>query len=255
MIKISIITICKNAQNVIEKTLESVFMQTYPHIEYIVIDGASTDNTRAVIERYRDKISQIVSEPDHGIYDAMNKGIAHATGDVLQFLNAGDALHDPSVIANIVTAFDKNPASDIIYGKPVFENIPEDMKQHALEYQTGPKTMMDWMLTPACHQAIFIKRSVFDKIGLYKTTYRLSGDVEFFLRCFSRKIPMHYIDRNIVFYHYQGASLANVSISNRERLKAIRTHATPYQLFRYTIKVLKRRIKRLARQQQRGGGT
>jgi glycosyltransferase involved in cell wall biosynthesis len=224
--------------------MDSVSFQTYPNIEHIIIDGGSTDQTLSIIHQYHKKIKRIISEPDHGIYDAMNKGIKYATGDILQFLNAGDSLCDPDVITDIIKTFYKNPQYDIIYGKPVFQNVPKNLYRHANKYQLGTKSIIDWMLTPACHQGIFIRRHIFDRFGPYDTSYKISGDVEFFLRCFKCRVPMQYIDRTIVNYDYQGASLSNIKLSNQERLKAILKHATPFQFISYSIRVIMRRIKR-----------
>lgn len=112
--KISIVTVCYNAADQIEKTIQSVVGQTYPNIEYLVIDGGSTDGTTDIIRKYADKISYWKSEPDDGIYDAMNKGICAATGDYINFMNAGDYFSSDSVISEVVKQI--NPTKDIIYG-------------------------------------------------------------------------------------------------------------------------------------------
>ncbi|WP_024334607.1 glycosyltransferase family 2 protein [Desulfotignum balticum] len=251
MLAVSIVTVSKNAEDVIEKTIQSVMRQSYPHIEFLIIDGRSTDSTMDIVKKYAQDISKAISEADNGIYEAMNKGIQLSTGDVLLFLNTGDYLHDSEVIRDAVQAFNENPSAGIIYGKPVFVNVPADLVNHSREYQTGDKTMMDWMMTPACHQCIFIRREVLESVGNYDTDYKLGGDVEFFLRCFKNKIQMHYIDRNISCYKYEGRSLTNLKLSNRERLKAIIHHASPLQLAVYSCRVLKRRLTRLLREKFR----
>lgn len=113
-IKISVVTVCFNAGGIIEETIKSVINQTYPDIEYIIIDGASTDGTVDIIRKYSDKISYWKSEPDNGIYDAMNKAIGIATGDYINFMNAGDIFTSNNVIAEVAKQID--PASDIVYG-------------------------------------------------------------------------------------------------------------------------------------------
>lgn len=112
--KITVVTVCFNAESIIEETIKSVLSQTYEDIEYIIIDGRSTDSTRQIIDKYADRISKIISEPDKGIYDAMNKGIALATGDYINFMNAGDTFSSNEAIKEVVLKID--PESDVIYG-------------------------------------------------------------------------------------------------------------------------------------------
>ena len=113
--KISVITVCYNEAATIEKTLESIFNQTYQNIEFIVIDGGSTDGTLDIIEKYKDKIAYFVSEPDEGIYNAMNKGIKASSGEVLYFLNANDTLYSDDVLETVVSVFEKGNY-DFVYG-------------------------------------------------------------------------------------------------------------------------------------------
>ena len=126
--RFSVITVTYNAEKVLEDTIQSVISQTYHHVEYIIIDGASKDGTMAIVNRYRDRISQVVSEPDKGLYDAMNKGIALATGDYLCFLNAGDSFHEDDTLQKIVHSGT---------GDPVLE-----------KFQTGNARMPSGFLCP-----------------------------------------------------------------------------------------------------------
>lgn len=114
--KISIITACYNSEQTIEQTIQSVLGQTYENIEYIIIDGASTDRTMEVVEKYRDKIDKIVSEPDEGIYDAFNKGVSKSTGTIVHFLNAGDYYLDNGVLETILERFKKDSTLDYVHG-------------------------------------------------------------------------------------------------------------------------------------------
>ena len=118
--KVSIITVCLNCSMHIRKAIESVISQTYPLIEYVIIDGASTDGTVEIIEKYRDRIAHFISEPDTGLYNAMNKGIGAATGDILFFLNADDYFADENVVADVADVFSKNPDIDIVFGNQIF---------------------------------------------------------------------------------------------------------------------------------------
>lgn len=116
--KISVVTVCYNAVNDIEKTILSVINQTYPNVEYLIIDGGSTDGTMDVVNRYKDKIDVIVSEPDKGIYDAMNKGIDRATGEWINFMNAGDCFYKQDTLSSIFDSFDYS-SCDVVYGHAV----------------------------------------------------------------------------------------------------------------------------------------
>ena len=115
--RFSVITVTYNAEKVLEDTIQSVISQTYHHVEYIIVDGASKDGTMAIVNRYRDRISQVVSEPDKGLYDAMNKGIALATGDYLCFLNAGDSFHEDDTLQKMVHSINANELPDVLYGQ------------------------------------------------------------------------------------------------------------------------------------------
>ena len=115
--KFSVITVTYNAAAVLEDTIQSVISQTYHHVEYIIVDGASTDGTLSIINRYKDHIARIVSEPDKGLYDAMNKGIRLATGDYLCFLNAGDSFHEDDTLQQMVHTLPGNELPDVLYGE------------------------------------------------------------------------------------------------------------------------------------------
>jgi len=192
--KISIITVVYNAQDTIEEAILSVASQTYPNIEHIIIDGASTDQTMSRIEQHKDKISHVVSEPDKGLYDAMNKGIKLASGDVIGILNADDVYQDSTVLEQVMQAH-QDVDLDACYADLVY------VKEHDLtqvvrywksrDYQTG-LCFTGWM--PA-HPTLFLKRQVYDQVGLFNTQLRYQADLEFCARLFevhhirSRYIP------------------------------------------------------------------
>ncbi len=176
-IKISIITVCYNAADKIELTLDSVINQTYKNIEYIVIDGGSTDETGSVITRYSSYIGTYVSETDHGIYDAMNKGIRLATGDYINFMNAGDVFHTNTTVEEFVGKIDTQ--YDIIYG-----SVNKMLRDCYYLYKPFPiGQMAKKMILP--HQAAFIRTS-FHKAHLFDTSYRSSGDYHFFYNAYYR---------------------------------------------------------------------
>lgn len=178
MSKISVITINFNDALGLEKTIVSVLNQALSDFEFIVIDGNSTDGSKDVIENYKDKFTYWVSEPDNGIYNAMNKGIAKATGDYLLFMNSGDVLIEE---ANILIHCSEKLIEDIV----AFDCFLE--KNHKI---IGRRTHLE---NPTFfyvyrngfkHQSTFIKRNLFEKIGFYNENYKIAGDYEFWIRCF-----------------------------------------------------------------------
>ena len=168
--KITVVTVCYNAERDIEKTIQSVINQTYDNIEYIIVDGASKDGTMQVVEKYKDKIAKIVSEPDKGIYDAMNKGIKLATGEWINFMNAGDCFYDNDSVANSVPMFND---TDIISGISTLSG--------QTWYPTKPSGLsLTFFLTKSLsQQATFIKTNLMKKHG-YDTTYKSASDSLFF---------------------------------------------------------------------------
>jgi glycosyltransferase involved in cell wall biosynthesis len=171
--KITIITVVFNAQKVLERTIKSVLEQTYPFIEYIIIDGASTDGTLSILEKYETKFQNLISEKDNGIYDAMNKGLNLATGDYILFLNAGDELYDKNILEKI---FSKTPHADVYYGNTKVVNI----KSHELgDRRLSPPEQLTWesfkygMLVS--HQSFIAKRNL---CGMYDLNYRIAADID-----------------------------------------------------------------------------
>lgn len=178
-VKISVITVCYNAESVIEKTIRSVLNQTYEDLEYIIVDGASKDHTPDIIEGYlMDTRVKYLSEPDKGIYDAMNKGAGMATGDYLEFLNAGDVLADDQVISHIAERAGRSGA-DILYGDILYIN-PDGTTEKRV-YRQFCSSLFYYLLGDCInHQAIFAKRDCF-KQG-FDLTYRICADREWMLR-------------------------------------------------------------------------
>lgn len=166
--KISVVTVCYNAVRDIEKTILSVVNQTYPNIEYIIIDGGSKDGTMDVVNRYKDKIDVIVSEPDKGIYDAMNKGTKKASGDFLQFLNAGDVLCDSMVLDKIFSSGIEDTV-DVVYGDIIY------VMKHGTFYKV-PEPIDKFTETfPIAHPASFVNKKVFDSLK-FDTRLKIAAD-------------------------------------------------------------------------------
>lgn len=183
-LKFSIVTVCRNAETSIEKTILSVVGQTYANIEYIIIDAVSTDTTLAIVDKYRDKIATIVSEPDKGIYDAMNKGVSHATGEFVFFLNAGDLLISEYVIEKvneIINGYGNN--IDVFYGKMlVFDARNLWGYIHGIDFVNDIALFIDTVH----HQTVFTRVSLL-KERPYDINYKISADFDWFVYAYVQK--------------------------------------------------------------------
>ncbi|MBI5409854.1 MAG: glycosyltransferase [Nitrospirae bacterium] len=206
---VSIITVCYNAANHIEDAIKSVLAQSYKNIEYIIVDGKSTDGTLDLINKYRDKISMVVSEDDDGIYDAMNKGIRLAAGDIIYFLNSDDRLNDKDVISDVVNEFNNNHDVGLIYGKVHFINVPPEVMPYVKEYRIIKKKN-DLLEQGLCHQSIFVKKWVFDKTGCFGKSV-FYADFDWLLSVYASSVKMRFVDRYICFYNYVGFTYQDYS--------------------------------------------
>ncbi len=198
-IKVSIITVSYNAEKTIEQTINSVLNQTYPNIEYIIIDGNSQDGTLGIINKYKHRISQIVNEPDNGIYDAMNKGLKLVTGDIVGIINSDDwyELNAIEIIINVIY----NTGADIVYGKL---NVIENEKVVRQTNEIPLENMWHTMSVP--HPATFVKRSVYDRVGLFDVSYNIAADYDFLLKAYSEGIIFKYINSVIANFRSNGVS-------------------------------------------------
>jgi glycosyltransferase involved in cell wall biosynthesis len=224
-LKISLITVAYNAQNTIDRCIASVMGQKFNNIQYIVIDGASTDGTIQIINKYRENIDVLVSEPDNGIYDAMNKGIQLADGDIIGTLNADDFFADDEVLNDVANAF-LQQQTNILYGDLDF--IDPDgrvvRKWRSGAYKSG---MFNWGWMPP-HPTFYCKRELFEELGNYRLDYGSAADYELMLRFIhAYKANVFYLNRVIIKMFVGGVS--NKSLSNRVKallfdLKAMRNN-------------------------------
>lgn len=206
--KVSIVTVCKNSEKTIERTMQAVIAQTYPDIEYIIIDGQSDDGTMAVIDRYRERIATVVSEPDDGIYAAMNKGIGLATGEFIYFANSDDYLFDAEVIQDLVEFAHQHPDNDCIYGDHEARFVSGDT---GIYQPVPPDQMLAEMICLGdnhLHQPTsFFRASLFSTVGLFNENYRIASDYDWFLRFLQNPdLKLGYCPRPIVSYAHGGAS-------------------------------------------------
>ena len=241
--KISIITVCFNSADTLAETLRSVREQTYQNIEHIIIDGGSTDQTLDVLAREGPHVAKIVSEPDRGIYDAMNKGLAVATGDIVGFLNSDDVLSHATVVSRIAGAL-TDPAIDACYGDLVY------VAQHDLnklvrywkssDYRPG---LFERGWVPA-HPTFYARRTLYQRYGGFDLQFRLAADFEMLLRLFeAHNIVSVYIPEVLVKMRLGGAtnvSFENVRRQNMEIARAFRKYGLQPGLKLFAFRLMSR---------------
>jgi glycosyltransferase len=225
--KVSIITSVYNNKATIEDAIESVFSQTYENIEYIVVDGASSDGTVEVIQKYADKIAAFVSERDKGIYDGLNKGVDLATGDIVAFLHSDDIYANENVIKEVVELF-QTQELDSVYGDLVYVDKVNTSKvfrywksgEYAIE-----KLKRGWMPP---HPTFFVKRELYEKHGKFDLSFKIAADYDFMLRMLGKhKISTAYLPKVLYKMRVGGASnrsLGNIILKSKEDSRALKNN-------------------------------
>ena len=240
--KISIITICFNSEKTIFKTLESVKKQSFNNIEHIIIDGASNDKTLEICKEYPNSI-KIISEQDNGVYDAFNKGLNIATGDVIGFLNADDTFYNENSIQDIVDAFSNNEA-DIVYGNLDYVNEESKVIRNWISrpYEKG-LLKKAWKIA---HPSFYCKKEVYDRLGGYNDSFKIAGDFELCLRFLEiNQVPSFYLNKKLVKMLVGGISNSGLKskwIIFKEDLRAFKINnisVNPVLFFLYKFKKLK----------------
>lgn len=243
--KISIITTCYNCKATIEKTINSVLSQDYLDIEYIIIDGGSKDGTLEIINKYKDKISRIVSEKDNGIYDGINKGMKISTGNIISLIHGNDIFKDNKIISKVVNFLKKNPSTEILLSDLAFK---KNLSCDNITRYYSAKNFKSWMLrigfSPP-HLSAFFKRSVINRVGYYNANFKIAGDFDYFVRCFLKfKLNFKYYEECLIFMSTGGKSGKNLNsylVSSREinySLKSNNFYSNIFLTFlRFPIKI------------------
>lgn len=253
MPKVSIITVCLNRADTIACALESVQRQTYPRIEHIVIDGGSTDGTLSVLDRFRPGIAVLVSEPDQGIYDAMNKGLRLSSGEIIATLNADDMYADAESVAAMVARLLETGA-DLAYADLVV--VERERSDRVIRYYRAnrfrPARLADGWMPP--HPTVFIRRHCLERFGHYRTDYRIAADYELLVRLLLRHRVSHtYLERIIVRMRRGGVSSRSAMsnwIITREIVRACRENGVRTSLVRVLLKYPMKLLELLARPDQ-----
>jgi glycosyltransferase involved in cell wall biosynthesis len=242
---VTVITVCYNSANSLERALQSVAIQDWPNVEHIVIDGGSTDDTLAILDRYQNHLAQVVSEPDKGIYDAMNKGLDRATGDIVCFLNADDQYASSHVLSRIAQQMQEHQL-DAILGDVAFFHATDPtrtVRRYRSDRFTPERLAWGWM--PA-HPALFFNKSVVQRVGRFKTEYRIAGDFDYIARAFyGCDLRYQHLPEVLVHMQTGGASTAgwrSKVLLNQEVLRSCRENGISTNLFKilskYPMKLL-----------------
>lgn len=235
--KISIITVCYNSVATLGDTLASVAAQDYPDVEHIVIDGGSTDGTQALVEQAGQHVKVFVSEPDKGIYDAMNKGLRLSTGEAIGFLNADDMFADDQVLSRVAAAFE-DPTIEACFGDLLY--VSEDNQSVVRYWKSRPFVpggfARGWA---AAHPTFYIRRSALERFGGFDLSYRLAADTELMMRYLEKGgVRAAYIPQVQVRMRVGGAtnrSLRNIFRQNREIFRALKKNNVPYSLLSFVL--------------------
>jgi glycosyltransferase involved in cell wall biosynthesis len=242
MLKISIITVTYNSAKTIETTLNSVANQTYPYIEHIIIDGNSTDTTLKIVDQFS-HVAKVVSEPDEGMYDALNKGILMATGDIIGILNSDDFYSNNDIIQGVFDVFN-NQQIDAIFGDVIFvdpNNLNKTVRHYSSKKFTPRRFEFGYM--PA-HPTFFTRKKIYEKYGLFKTDYKICADYELLVRfLYVNKLKFQYLNHIMVTMRTGGISnrnLKQILILNTEIVRACKENGINTNMFKLSFKVFKK---------------
>jgi|688.fasta_scaffold256317_2 glycosyltransferase involved in cell wall biosynthesis len=225
--KVSIITVCFNSAKTIRDTIESVLSQDYPNIEYIIIDGDSSDETITIVKEYGDRIAVFVSERDHGIYDAMNKGISLVSGEIVGMLNSDDVYINEHAVSELMKKMQDERAdsvfADLVIVDPM--DLGKVLRYYDSSYFTPRKFRFGWM--PA-HPSFFVRKSLYDKVGPYSLHYKISADYEMLIRLlWVEKATYAYLPKPVVKMRQGGISTSGLDrnwLLNKEIVRACRNN-------------------------------
>lgn len=233
--KISVITVCYNSIETLETTILSVKKQTHPNIEYIIVDGKSEDGSLDIIKKHESVISKWVSEPDTGLYDAMNKGLKMATGDIIALINSDDLFCDDKALEKVAIAFVNRPDLDCIYADLYYVS-QNDTDEIIRTWRTGGQRKFKYGWHPA-HPTFYVKKDVYNRFGGFNLDFKLAADFEIMLRFLEKhQISAFYLEESLVKMRLGGAtnqSFKNIKKGNIECINAFKINSLPVNKLLY----------------------
>jgi glycosyltransferase involved in cell wall biosynthesis len=253
-VKISVITPTYNSESVIKDCIESVANQSYKNFEHLVIDGASTDRTLQILQEYQNHLTVLLSQPDHGIYDAMNKGINLATGSVIGFLNSDDFYINNNILTKVADIFIEDTLLDACYADLLYTDKLDTSR--IVRYYKSKKFVPGAFAKGWCppHPTFFLRRSVFERFGYFNLNYSIAADVELMMRLLEiNNIRVRYVPELWVKMRMGGVTnknLKNICNQNQEVLRALRSHRLPtniilfflFKIFRRAMEFFRARV-------------
>ena len=245
MLKFSIITVCLNEAETIERTINSVLAQNYPHIEYFIIDGGSIDGTIKLADKYTEHGVTLLSEKDNGIFDAMNKALNLTHGDILYFLNADDYFYNNNVVSFAAKCFVDNQDIEILSGKIKFFNVP---KINGKTYHRDNflfKNKLELYKNPNGQQCIFSRMTVFERIGNFNLSYPLCADYEWLIRAINKSVNIQFTDIFFSYVDYQGVSYTSNTRRLSEKRKIVLFNSSLKELLLFLLLGLKQKLEPL----------
>lgn len=247
---VTIVTAVRNNVRDLPGAIESVAAQTYPYVEHVVIDGASTDGTVDVVRAHQHLIARWISEPDHGIYEAFNKGLRMAQGQLIGILNSDDRL-EPYAVQRVVAAWVDRPSVDIVHGRVAIEGPDGQLRrvQHTRRWR-----VLRYLTTPFKHPAMFVTRRCYDRVGTYDTRFVLAADYDFMLRAIRAGVEDCYVPEVLTTVRAVGATTGTAEISGVEELRAIMTEYAGSRLGAELLLVARRVHRALRRRKLREWG-
>lgn len=242
---VTVITVCYNSANSLERALKSVAMQNWPRVEHIVIDGGSSDDTLSILELYQNHLAHVISEPDKGIYDAMNKGLDRVTGDIVCFLNADDQYSSSYVLSRVAKHMQAHQLDALLGDVAFFHSTDPTRLVRRYRSDRFMPERLAWGWMPA-HPALFFKKSVVERVGQFKTDYRIAGDFDYIARAFyGHDLRYQHLPEVLVHMQTGGASTAgwrSKVLLNQEVLRSCRENGISTNYFKilskYPMKLL-----------------
>jgi glycosyltransferase involved in cell wall biosynthesis len=219
--KVSIITVCLNSARTVRRALQSAMQQTYRPIEVVVVDGKSSDDTLAIVSEFHQILGRVVSETDESVYEAMNKGISLATGDIIYFLNSDDELADSEVIADVVKQFRSDTSLEMLFGDAIFRGV--DIDQYRTFRHVSKHNIVHRGI---CHQVIFARQTLFDELGGFNTIFRINADFDWIIRVFLANRHARHFQRVVARFYAGGVHQHDLASVARERRQVQRQYQT-----------------------------